>query len=49
MTGIRGPEESPQGKAPVYDCRYCDGQTHDSSRVCPDCAYEGAHKPEGRR
>lgn len=49
MTGFGTPQESPQGDLPVYDCRYCDGRTHDPQKVCADCRYEGAHEPEGRQ
>jgi len=34
-------QQAPEPEIPVYDCRYCDRQTHDSSKICPDCHHEG--------
>jgi len=36
------PEAVPdRGEPKPEDCRHCEGKTHDSRRICPDCRYEG--------
>lgn len=47
MTGFGTPEPQPR-EPPVYECRTCDGRTHDPRRICPDCRYEGAGRDRFR-
>lgn len=41
MSLANDPRRIPDDEIPVYDCRFCDRETHDGSRICPDCYHEG--------